>query len=292
MSSYASLFPYTYRTVDKKCSGEENKQFLTDICQGKEAAHDDAKRKACTCLSSLDSKKKYSDEKSTLEKKIAEYDTQLAQLSKKKDSKKIIKLWDEFYDLLYSKNKHLIDKYFYETYIAIARCGDYDYVITKGLHSPHGKGFYLIGKLNEEGLPIRNEIVKFISKKPFNFKYAEPASKNIVNYFIKDKWFNHGEAFTKLLAGSHSGVIVSGLMYLEKTNYGSAQNAVLKQLGNGSSEVRKWACNALAKIGNRKALGKLKLIAKRDPAYRTKHFKKIYFVRNAANKAIISIESR
>ncbi len=292
VSSCATFFPYTHRTVEKRCTGEENRQFLTDICQGKEPAERYARQIACKCIGTMDREIKNANQKADFDTKIAEYDKTLLRESKNKNSKKIIKEWGNISDILWKKSKHLYNKYWYKTYIAIAESGDYDYVIVKALHSPHGEGYYLMQKLHKQGLPIGREIIKFISCKSFDFKYADEAAKQIKNYFLSQEWLNHGKVFTKLLQSRNPGVITAGLMYLEKTNYSEAQNIVLKKLGHNSAEVRKWACRVLAKIGNRNAISRLKLIASRDSAFIIKQFNKIYFVRNAANQAIISINSR
>lgn len=183
------------------------------------------------------------------------------------------------------------DDLYFDYGTAIAKCGKWSYVVEEFVHwgGQPAMGVTLMGRLNGEGLPVKEEILKYLrGVTRLGFKNYQYATRNITDFFYMQKWDGHGAEFMKIMDAD----AVSGMKYMRMAKY---RPAVSKILGytypKYLSDVRKTACITLGDLGDRSALARLRTVAAGDPDYAIVQRVKVYPVRDAAKAAIYKLSN-
>ena len=181
---------------------------------------------------------------------------------------------------------------------AYLKCNMWDTIWTKtvhlGKHSGAG-GVWVLGKLTELGQDMYAELWKYLKANetaPFKFKYGHYAVGNVVKWLIKAGKTQECAKFIPIAKASTKPAQAEWIWYFWKSNCKKAQKWLLTQLAHSDSGRRRYTCFVLGHIGNKRAIRKLRILARTDPAYRMRRFTRIYFVRDACKQAIGRIKLR
>jgi hypothetical protein len=178
----------------------------------------------------------------------------------------------------------------------LATCGRWDYVFTRLMHwgadVESAPGAQLLKRLDAKGLPIEKEFLKFIGQNPKDIlgEHSEYAMTKYVQWRVA----KGGPATCKehiAVANKFSGLTMHRLMWLfVKLECRDAADVITTALADPVAVTRERACVALADLGAKKKIDKMKIVAEKDGTFKIERGVQVFWVRNTCNQAIGRLE--
>jgi hypothetical protein len=185
--------------------------------------------------------------------------------------------------------------------LKMASCKKWDYLFTKLMHwgGSSGPGRGMLDALAKAGHKVEKLALAFVKRtrgKLFKFEHADHALSHLVGYLKDSRPTKSCRSWVKWAYKLPDGVWGSMNWYLRETKCKGAVKVALKRFGSSSTSVRIGACKTVGKLGKRRHIGKLKVLAKRDgySKWVRRGYRKvrIWPVREACNAAIGQIKVR
>ncbi len=177
----------------------------------------------------------------------------------------------------------------------LATCGRWDYMFTKLMHwgnGPSASGTELLKRLEAKGVPVEKEFLKFIGQSPKGV--LGDYSENAVAHYAEWRVAKGGAPTCKAhsaVANKFAGMESNSLIWLfVKMECREAADVVAASLADPVPATRESACVALAELGAKNKIDKMKIVAEKDGAYKVNRGVQVYWVRDACNQAIGRLE--
>jgi hypothetical protein len=177
----------------------------------------------------------------------------------------------------------------------LATCGRWDYMFTKLMHWGDGEsasGRELLKRLDAKGMPVEKEFLKFIGQSPKGV--LGDYSANAVAHYAEWRVAKGGAPTCKAhiaVANKFAGMESNSLIWLfVKMECREAADVVAASLADSVPATRESACVALADLGAKNKIDKMKIVAEKDGAYKVNRGVQVYWVRDTCNQAIGQLE--
>ena len=177
----------------------------------------------------------------------------------------------------------------------LATCGRWDYMFTKLMHWGDGEsaaGRELLKRLDTKGVPVEKEFLKFIGQSPKGV--LGDYSANAVAHYAEWRVAKGGAPTCKAhiaVANKFAGMESNSLIWLfVKMECREAADVVAASLADSVPATRESACVALAELGAKNKIDKMKIVAEKDGAYKVTRGVQVYWVRDTCNQAIGRLE--
>lgn len=177
----------------------------------------------------------------------------------------------------------------------LASCGQWDYLFGRLMHwgdGPRAEGRLLLKQLDDKGVPVEKEFLKFIGQRPKGV-LGEHSASAMGNYA---EWrAAKGVAPTCkehiAVASKFTGLESHRLIWLlVKMECRDAADVIAASLADPVPLTRERACVALADLGAKNKIDKMKILAEKDGAFKVERGVQNYWVRNTCNAAIGRLE--
>jgi hypothetical protein len=189
--------------------------------------------------------------------------------------------------------------------VRLAKCGEYAYVfrhmINWGYDKPDAYGRQMLTQMDEAGLPVEAEFLKWLSThKASPFPLPGPRANHLGQMTLThySRWrLEKGDVdcslYYKPLSIFKTDAELGWVwFFLGEAKCEKSADTISQGLAHKKPVMRKFACMALGKIGNKTHLKKLNVLAKTDGTFKIVKKNKIFWVRDACLQAAGQIELR
>lgn len=185
------------------------------------------------------------------------------------------------------------------------KCGRWDYVWENMVHwgGKKGLGSTLLDAMHNKGIDVEKQMFAYLKRhksNPFAFEHGGFALAHYVSFLKTHNKMERCKAYIPYVDKMSDAVFGNFNWYFRESNCKAAVRIVPRRLASDRVKTRIGACQTLGKLGNKKHIRKVKVLAKRDPHFKLQTKRvggktfavKVYPVRDACNAALTKLQLR